>query len=134
MHRAFHDTLTTLPNRALFFDRVAHAQHRNDEFGPLIPVCVMDLDNFKVVNDSLGHSRDDALLVATAARLRSYPRRVDTAARPGGGEFAILFEDLKRVDQAQQIAHAVLEAFEEPITSDGRDLSITPSIGVSVSN
>jgi diguanylate cyclase (GGDEF)-like protein/PAS domain S-box-containing protein len=132
-HQAFHDTLTGLPNRALFLDRVNHAQNRNDEFGPLMAVCFMDLDNFKVINDSLGHTVGDALLVAVAERLASCLRKVDTAARLGGDEFAILLENLDGPEQAQQIVQCVLSAFDEPVSIDGRDLFITPSIGISVS-
>ena len=119
-HRAFHDSLTDLANRALFRDRVDHALKRRGADGTTVAVLVLDLDRFKTVNDSLGHNAGDELLVAVARRLQSILRPSDTAARLGGDEFAILVEDLH--DQVASFASTLISiscqasswAFESP--------------------
>lgn len=128
-HQAFHDSLTSLANRALFQDRLTHAcalHHRN-----LRPAAVLllDLDDFKSVNDSLGHAAGDALLVRVAERLRAVTRAGDTVARLGGDEFAVLSED---DSDPLNLAERVLEALEQPVLLEGRQLSVRASIGVAV--
>src|SRR5215203_3424437 len=98
-HQAFHDLLTGLPNRALFIDRLEHALTRANRRGSTVAVLFTDLDNFKVINDSLGHDVGDQLLVAVAERLKACLRPEDTAARLGGDEFTILVEDIASVDE-----------------------------------
>jgi len=100
MHQAFHDTLTGLPNRALFQDRVEHALARAGRRGTTVAMAMLDLDDFKVVNDTRGHSAGDAMLGEVARRLQTTLRSSETIARLGGDEFAILVEDLQ--DQGPQ--------------------------------
>ena len=133
-HQAFHDTLTGLPNRALFRDRVGHtlARQRRDH----LPVAVLflDVDDFKNVNDSLGHAAGDDVLRAVGRRLEECMRTVDTAARLGGDEFAILIHETESELQAIEIAHRVMDALQVPIPLDGRDVAIAASIGIAFSD
>jgi len=126
--QAFHDPLTLLANRALFRDRLGHAlDQRRDE-----PVAVLfvDLDDFKTVNDSLGHDAGDRLLSAVGERLRACVRLGDTVARIGGDEFAILVEGEQATGDAAVLAQRVLAALEVPFSLAGRDLRITASVGL----
>jgi diguanylate cyclase (GGDEF)-like protein len=130
--RAEHDELTGLPNRMLFGDRLSRALahgRRND-----LPVAVMfvDLDRFKEVNDSLGHSAGDELLRHAAARMRSCVRDEDTVARIGGDEFALLLPYVSGIDGAVLVARRLLAAFAEPVELGGQPVVVTPSIGVSL--
>ena len=111
-HQAFHDPLTDLANRALFRDRVEHALDRRRRPDEPTAVLFLDLDNFKTLNDSLGHSAGDELLVELAARLRNCVRAGDTAARLGGDEFAILLED---TGDAEDVAQRISEALAVPV-------------------
>jgi diguanylate cyclase (GGDEF)-like protein len=129
-HQAFHDTLTGLPNRALFRDRVAHALagQRRDR----LPVAVlfMDIIDFKNVNDGLGHVVGDTVLRELARRLEDCMRPVDTAARIGGDEFAILIHDTESELHAVEIAQRVMDALQAPIPLDGMSVTIATSVGV----
>ena len=130
-HQAFHDSLTGLANRALFADRVEHALHRvrrSDEVTPA--VLFIDLDDFKMVNDSLGHDAGDQLLVILGDRLRGVLRAGDTAARLGGDEFAILIEDAPDLATIREVAERVLDAVAEPMRVEGRLLHLRASVGV----
>ena len=129
-HQAFHDPLTGLPNRSLFMDRLEHALRRLRRRQGFVAVLFIDLDNFKTVNDSLGHGAGDRLLVAATERLLTTLRSEDTAARFGGDEFAILIED--SADPAESVAAAerVRAAFEHPFLIDGVEAFVTASIGV----
>ncbi len=133
-HQAFHDTLTGLPNRALFRNRVEHALagQRRDR----LPVAVLflDIDDFKNVNDGLGHAAGDLVLQEVGRRLEDCMRPVDTAARLGGDEFAILIHDTETELHAIEIAHRVMDALEASITLDGRDVTIATSIGIAFSD
>ncbi len=133
-HQAFHDTLTGLPNRALFGNRVAHALagRRRDR----LPVAVLflDLDDFKNVNDGLGHAAGDRVLQEVGARLEDCMRPVDTAAHLGGDEFAILIHDTESELQAVEIAHRVMGSLETPIALDGREIVIASSVGIAFSD
>ena len=128
-HRAFHDPLTGLANRALFADRIGHAieLHRRT-FRPLA-VLFCDLDDFKAVNDTLGHDAGDALLIAVAARLHATVRTGDSVARLGGDEFGVLIED---DGDALALADRILAALAAPIVLVDRTLRVHASIGVAV--
>jgi diguanylate cyclase (GGDEF)-like protein len=134
-HQALHDTLTGLPNRAYLLDRLARAlQHfrRDDSAG--FAVLFLDLDRFKVVNDSVGHLVGDELLKHAAARLASAVREPDTVARLGGDEFAILLEDLQHPDRATFVAERLISALSEPMRIDGKELFTSASIGIAFSH
>ena len=132
VHQAFHDALTGLPNRALFLDRVEHARSRVRRRHEGVAVLFLDLDNFKIINDSLGHAAGDLLLVAVAERLSGCIGSGDTAARFGGDEFAILLEDLADWGSVTEMAEVIINAFEEPFTVMGREFYVSPSIGVAI--
>lgn len=127
-HQAFHDPLTNLANRVLFRDRVEHALQRAVRGGTPPSVLLIDLDNFKAVNDGLGHSAGDWLLIEVAARLSNCLRPADTVARLGGDEFAVLLDD--EAADALQVAERILSAFRIPFTVQGTDIVVTMSIGV----
>ena len=133
-HQAFHDTLTGLPNRALFRNRVEHslASRRRDH----LPVAVLflDIDDFKFVNDSLGHAAGDELLQEIGRRLEDCMRPVDTAARLGGDEFAILIRDSESELQSVEIAQRVMSAVSEPVALEGRDVTVAVSVGIAFSD
>jgi diguanylate cyclase (GGDEF)-like protein/PAS domain S-box-containing protein len=131
--RAFYDSLTDLPNRTLFMDRLRHALSRVERQRKTVAVLFVDLDNFKVVNDSLGHTAGDGLLVEFARRLRDRLRPEDTAARFGGDEFAVLLEDLTDTSDAVRVVERILECLRAPflLDNDAREVFITASIGVS---
>jgi diguanylate cyclase (GGDEF)-like protein len=129
VHQAFHDSLTGLANRALFRDRVDHALARSAR-GERVAVLFLDLDNFKSVNDTLGHVEGDRLLQAVATRLLKASRGCDTVARIGGDEFAILLEDVHHVDDALVVVTRIMESMRQPVALRGREVTISPSIGI----
>ena len=131
-HRAFHDQLTGLPNRQLFVERLGRALGRTRRTGRQAAILFMDLDGFKVVNDSLGHEMGDLLLVALGERLRRRLRPEDTLARFGGDEFVVLLEAVDRRDHATQVAERISEALKRPFVVGGRELFVTASIGISL--
>jgi diguanylate cyclase (GGDEF)-like protein/PAS domain S-box-containing protein len=131
---AFTDTLTALPNRALLLDRLTHALARADRQMRKVAVLFLDLDRFKVVNDSLGHASGDGLLVEVANRIRSCLRSGDTAARLGGDEFTVLLEDVLDESQALEVAERIAEALRVPVLLDGREVFISASIGIALSS
>jgi len=128
--QAFHDDLTGLANRALFKDRVEHALTRRAGGRELVAVLFLDLDRFKTVNDSLGHTVGDALLVAIGERLRLVLRPADTIARLGGDEFAILVDDMGTPQEALGLAERITAAFDQPFRPARREITIGCSIGV----
>jgi diguanylate cyclase (GGDEF)-like protein/PAS domain S-box-containing protein len=130
-HQAFHDALTGLANRALFADRVDHALHRLGRQREPVAVLFLDLDDFKTVNDSLGHEVGDELLRSVATRLRSALREGDTAARLGGDEFGILLEAVDP-EAAVRLAERLLESLNERFHVGRRSLTIGASIGVAI--
>ncbi len=131
MHQAFHDSLTGLPNRALFKDRAEHALMRAKRHGDTIAVLFVDLDDFKHVNDSYGHSSGDELILQVASRLRSVMRAEDTIARFGGDEFAVLLEDVDPDSRAAVGgAERILAALEAPIPLSDMEISVRASIGI----
>ncbi|HEX3160653.1 MAG TPA: EAL domain-containing protein [Gemmatimonadaceae bacterium] len=133
-HRAFHDSLTDLANRALFRDRVSAALERASEDGPRVAVLFIDLDDFKDVNDSLGHGAGDRLLQAVAGRLLNATRGCDAVARLGGDEFAILLEGVREEREAVIVAERVSRAMRAPFAVDGTEASVGTSIGIAIAN
>jgi diguanylate cyclase (GGDEF)-like protein/PAS domain S-box-containing protein len=132
-HQAFHDGLTGLPNRALFDDRLAQALARARRGEGQVAVVLVDLDDFKAVNDSLGHAAGDALLIECGRRFDALVRATDTAARLGGDEFAVLVEDRDdAAGAAADVARRLRAALDRPLTVDGRDLHVAASVGVAV--
>lgn len=128
---AHHDVLTDLPNRVLLFDRLEQAIYRAVRNEHMFSVMFLDLDRFKVINDTLGHDTGDLVLQKVAKRLRKALRASDTIARLGGDEFAVLLEDLNSLEHAQKIAENLIEVLSQPIIIDERELFITTSIGIS---
>jgi diguanylate cyclase (GGDEF)-like protein len=133
-HQAFHDHLTGLANQSLFRDRVEHALARLRRRRARLAVLFIDLDNFKTVNDSLGHSVGDELLVAVTGRLSGCVRPGDTAARLGGDEFAVLLEDTDDEHDAVDVAERVIARLRPPFTIAGIDIAATASVGVAFSD
>jgi diguanylate cyclase (GGDEF)-like protein len=133
-HQAFHDGLTNLPNRGLFRERVDHALRRRSQAGTPLALLFIDLDDFKTVNDQLGHAAGDDLLVAVAGRLKTCVRDEDTVARLGGDEFAILLEQAPSHEVAVRVAGRILEAMRSSFTLHGQQVQIGASVGVTVSD
>jgi len=131
-HRALHDALTDLPNRTLFEERLKQALKRASRTGRLQAVLFIDLDQFKLVNDLLGHSAGDELLREVARRLTPLLRPLDTVARFGGDEFVILAEDLDDERHALSIAARVNSAFARPVEAGGRTHFVSASVGVAI--
>jgi diguanylate cyclase (GGDEF)-like protein len=131
-HRAYHDALTGLPNRYLLFDRLEVALARARRAGGRLAVLFLDLDRFKVVNDTLGHSVGDRLLREVAERLSRHVRKGDTLARLGGDEFTLLLETAPHPEDAVKVARNLREVLREPFALDGRDLYVTTSTGIAL--
>jgi diguanylate cyclase (GGDEF)-like protein/PAS domain S-box-containing protein len=129
-HQALHDPLTGLGNRALFQDRVAHGLARAERTNAEVAVIFLDLDNFKEINDSLGHAAGDAVLVHTSNRLRTCLRDSDTAARFGGDEFAILLEQTRGEGEVMDVANRISAALARPLQIEGKDVALNASIGI----
>jgi diguanylate cyclase (GGDEF)-like protein/PAS domain S-box-containing protein len=130
-HDAFRDALTGLPNRVAMLDRVRIALARCDP-GSSVAVLFLDLDDFKTVNDSLGHAAGDELLVEAAKRLRECLRPQDAPARLGGDEFAILLENLTGAEEAGEVAQRIIEAFRDPFVVNASHIRVQTSIGVAL--
>ncbi len=134
-YEAFHDVLTALPNRSLLLDRLErmierNRRHREYKFA----VLFVDLDRFKNVNDSMGHTKGDELLVAISHRLRSCLRTMDTVARLGGDEFIILMDEIQDVTDATTLAERILKELGPVFNIDGQEIYVSASIGIAVSN
>ena len=132
-YRAFHDALTGLPNRSLFAREAAGALEAARAVGRTAGVLFVDLDDFKVVNDTMGHGVGDELLVAVAARLAAAVRKSDTAARLGGDEFALLIDDAADPDAVDAFAERIVAAFTEPFTLTEAKVLATATVGVATS-
>ena len=132
-HAALHDSLTGLANRSLILDHLELALARARRRSTLVAVIFFDLDDFKRVNDTLGHVAGDELLVRIAERLRAVVRPADTLGRWGGDEFVLVCEDLERVSEAPAIARRIADVFEVPFAVHDTALQVTASIGVAVS-
>ncbi|MGZ4146568.1 MAG: putative bifunctional diguanylate cyclase/phosphodiesterase [Actinomycetota bacterium] len=133
-HQAFHDSITNLANRALFRDRVQHALERQSRDAQPISVLFMDLDDFKTINDSLGHAAGDQLLREVGERLRNSLRTADTAARLGGDEFAVLLEDGGDGVEAADVASRVLGSFDGPFHLENKEVFVRASIGIATAS
>jgi diguanylate cyclase (GGDEF)-like protein/PAS domain S-box-containing protein len=132
VHQAFHDPLTGLPNRALFLDRLSHARARSTRDGGTQAVLFVDVDRFKVVNDSLGHRIGDEVLQTVASRIVGVLRPSDTVARFGGDEFTVLLEQVRDATEAAQTAERIQRALQAPVIAAGREVVVTVSIGIAV--
>jgi diguanylate cyclase (GGDEF)-like protein len=130
--QAYHDLLTNLPNRLLFHDRVSQALVHTRRSGQLLGVLLADLDRFKLVNDTLGHTFGDELLLGVAQRLLDCAGEGDTVARMGGDEFAVLLPDLDHVEDAVRFVQRVMETFQDPFRLQGHELYVTVSVGISL--
>ena len=127
---ALRDPLTGLGNRRLFSDRVTHALDRRGRRASRVAMLMLDLDHFKFVNDTFGHAKGDALLIAVAERLRCVLRAGDTVARLGGDEFAVLLEDLSHDEEADATALRIQQALDRPFRLDEREMFVRASIGI----
>ncbi len=131
-YQADHDTLTGLPNRSLFQDRLRQAILHADRYGSMLAVFNIDLDRFKLINDTLGHTLGDVLLQEVATRLRSCVRRADTLARMGGDEFTLIAPEMTDDQDARVLAQNLMDALKIPFEVGGYELFVTPSIGISL--
>lgn len=134
VHQAFHDPLTGLPNRALLLDRLEQALARRRRRPGKVAVLFLDLDNFKVINDTLGHRAGDQLLQLVAQRLTTVVRPSDTIARLGGDEFVVLLDDLHEEDEACRVSMRILEQIGMPIELAGQPVYVTTSIGIALTD
>jgi diguanylate cyclase (GGDEF)-like protein/PAS domain S-box-containing protein len=132
-HQALHDPLTKLANRTRFTDRLEHELLRSTRHGTQVEVLFMDLDNFKGVNDSLGHSAGDRLLTQVAERVQECLRPADTVARLGGDEFALLLEDIRDQAEATTVTERIFAALHPPFLIEGKELRMGASIGIVLS-
>jgi diguanylate cyclase (GGDEF)-like protein len=135
-HAAFHDPLTSLPNRVLFNDRLEHGLAQAKRHGWILAVMFIDLDNFKSINDTHGHVVGDAVLQTIASRLKNMSRDDDTVSRHGGDEFLYLLLELKNEQDASAIAEKIIHTVSEPCDVNANDvalsLSVRPSIGIAI--
>jgi diguanylate cyclase (GGDEF)-like protein/PAS domain S-box-containing protein len=129
---ATHDELTGLANRTLLHDRLAQSLHYAQRSGRFVAVLLLDVDRFKVINDSLGHGVGDQVLQAVARRLQDTVREADTVARLGGDEFVVLLAEVADVDDVGLVAHKILQRLAEPHVIADRDMSLTASCGISL--
>jgi diguanylate cyclase (GGDEF)-like protein len=132
LHQATHDALTGLPNRAMLNEQLAHTIALASRKQWQVALMFIDLDRFKVVNDSLGHAVGDQLLQQVAGRLQAAVRESDLVCRQGGDEFLVLLPDAATDESVTQVAERVLQSLDRPFAVDGRELSVTPSIGIAV--
>jgi len=129
---AFHDELTHLPNRNLFLDRLQQAIYEADRTEHLVAVLFLDLDRFKTINDSLGHTIGDQVLIQSAKRLNSVLRAGDTISRLGGDEFSIVLSDIQNVRDCTLIAEKLVDCMSKPLVIGDRELVVTVSIGITI--
>lgn len=132
MYQASHDSLTDLPNRNILLDRLSQALALGKRFNKPIGVLLLDLDNFKIINDTMGHGAGDKLLVNVAERLRGAMRRYDTVARLGGDEFAIILTEFGESKEVVPVTEKILKLFSDPFEAEGREIFITVSIGIAL--
>jgi diguanylate cyclase (GGDEF)-like protein len=133
MHQAFHDSVTGLASRSLFLDRLAHQLELIGHGGGRVALLFIDLDRFKVINDTLGHAAGDTLLTITADRIVAQLRDSDVAARFGGDEFAVMLQNVSTPGDAAKVADRILRGLHEPMRIAGRQLQVNASIGIALS-
>lgn len=133
-YRAFHDTVTGLANRARFMDRLQHALRRSGRGAGPAAVLMIDLDDFKAINDGFGHAAGDAALVEVAERLQSVTRDVDTPARIGGDEFAVLLDGVRDLAETIAITERLVAALSVPLVVAGQDVRLSASVGIALSD
>src|SRR5215204_2351435 len=133
-YQALHDPLTNLPNRALFLDRLEQELVSAERVGRVVAVLFIDLDNFKVINDSLGHHLGDRLLVEVSRRLSNSLRSRDSAARFGGDEFTILLTNLLDTGGAVRVTRRLLDALHEPFVIGKHEVAVSASVGIALGN
>jgi len=131
-HQAYHDSLTGLPNRALLLDRINQAIRHAKRNKSLLAVLFLDLDNFKQINDSFGHSVGDSVLVSVSGMLKTALRDMDTIARLGGDEFTILLSEFEKEEEINEITAKLFDILRRPLMIKGSELFVTTSIGISV--
>lgn len=131
-YMAFHDSLTSLPNRSLFYDRIYHGLARARRSDSKVALMLLDIDRFKIINDSLGHDAGDVLLKAIAMRLNEGVRDMDTVARLGGDEFVVVLEGIHDTEDVVFVANKLLSTLSRPLEISGHTLTTTVSIGVSI--
>ncbi|MGV7206833.1 putative bifunctional diguanylate cyclase/phosphodiesterase [Oxalobacteraceae bacterium A2-2] len=131
-HQANFDTLTALPNRHMFQDRLAQEMKKAQREDLLLALLFIDLDGFKLVNDTLGHQQGDALLVEAASRIAACVRATDTLARLGGDEFTIILSGLDHVSAIERIAQAIVVALQRPFQLDGQACTVSASVGIAL--
>ncbi len=131
-YMAFHDSLTSLPNRSLFYDRIFHGLARARRSNSKLALMLLDIDRFKIINDSLGHDSGDLLLKAIATRLNEGVRDMDTVARLGGDEFVVLLEGVHDLEDVVFVANKLLATLARPLEISGHEITTTVSIGVSI--
>jgi diguanylate cyclase (GGDEF)-like protein/PAS domain S-box-containing protein len=129
---AYHDVLTHLPNRKLFTDRLRHSLTRAKRNNKAAAVMFIDIDHFKSINDTMGHTAGDELLLEMARRLRECVRDDDTVARLGGDEFTIILSELRQAEDAVQVAEKILAAVQEPLKIAGKPITVSASIGIAL--
>ena len=127
-----YDVLTGLPNRFLFLDRLGHAISQSARSHRMIAVMLLDIDNFKNINDTLGHTHGDLLLQDIADRLRRCVREDDTLARIGGDEFAIVLEGVSEIEEIALIAQKIVDIFSLPFAPSSQEIYVTPSMGITI--
>jgi len=132
LRRATHDSLTDLPNRRTFTERLEHSLQMAQRSGTPLAVAFLDLDRFKIVNDTLGYSSGDALLIAVAKRLRLHLRADDTVARLGGDEFTMILPVVRGMENGMTVAEKLLKVFEQPFMLEGQELIVGASMGISL--
>ena len=130
LHQSLHDALTGFPNRALFTDRLSQAISRCSRQNSFFALLYLDVDRFKIINDSLGHALGDQFLIKLAERLRSCTREADTLARLGGDEFAVISEQVRSLSAATMVAERILEVMRAPFVIEDREIYSTVSIGI----
>jgi diguanylate cyclase (GGDEF)-like protein len=131
-HQVYHDSLTRLPNRTLFNDRLTQDLLNAQRRGQPLALLFLDLDRFKVINDTLGHATGDRLLCLTAERLRKVVRKGDTVARLGGDEFTVLLSTLDLPEDAEKVAQKVVRLLQQPFYCDGNRLQVSTSVGIAI--
>lgn len=132
LHLAHHDTLTGLPNRSLFYDRLNQAMARARRDNESIAVLFLDLDGFKLINDTLGHDTGDALLREAAKRIVACVRESDTVARMGGDEFTVILNNVRTPNSADRVAKMIVESIARPFVLNANNCSVSVSIGIAL--